>query len=283
MDWDDIKFVRALAEKGSLDLAAAELKVAASTVFRRLKKIEDGLGTSLFDRDRNGYRPTQAGEEVVAAADSVAERIATLEMRLIGAESDLGGVVRLTTPETMWSSLLPILADIRQEHPRILVELIVNATFLNLSRRDADLALRPVNGPPDQLFGRKIGRIGFSVYGPAQGAADGWIALDDTLAHLNQHRWFRQRDPKGDVVMRCDSFLAAQAAVAQGMGRAVLPDFLAATDPGLDRFEALPDQWGTDLWLLTHPELRHSERIKLLMRRIAAGMRARLNDAARID
>jgi len=143
MGWDDLRYVLAVARTGSLAGAARSLGVNHTTVLRRVDAFEKTLGLRLFERLPAGYILTAGGEELIAAARHIHGTVAMLERKLAGQDLRLSGVVRVTTTDTLMSSILPeILAEFRASHSRIQVETAVSNLMLNLTKRDADVAVR---------------------------------------------------------------------------------------------------------------------------------------------
>jgi molybdate transport repressor ModE-like protein len=281
--WDDFRLIKAVAEAGSLPAAAATLGVNHSTVFRRLRQIEAMLGFPLFERHRAGYVLTQAGEEISALASRVDEDITTVTRRLAGQAPAPAGEVRIATSDSLLVDLLmPMLARFREAHPAIRLDLVTGNAALNLSRRDADIAIRATEAPPDTLVGRRMGQIAWAAYGTAapgtwppleellgQGQ---WLSLSDSLGHLKPARFLRGRVPPDRISCKFDSVHALGRGVEAGLGWAYLPCFLGDSRPGMTRLAAPEPEFATDLWLLTHPDLRHTPRIRALMDWLAAGI-----------
>ena len=270
--WDDLLYVLSVGRTGSLSAAARDLGVTHSTVFRRIGKIEAQLRVRLFDRLRDGYAPTAAGETMIALAAEMDEDIVALERRLAGEDLRPSGTLRVTTTDTLIITVAPLLAKFRGLYPEIRVELVTGNEMLNLSRRDADVALRPTANPDETLVGRRLAGVAFAVYGSKQylaavGGGDlnrnhEWVGFDDSLSHLAAYAWLKRNADPERVAMRATSFMAILEGVANGMGLAVLPCYIAARRPELVRVsEPLPDVT-TDLWLLVHDDLRHAARVR---------------------
>src|SRR5579864_5811322 len=150
MSWDDLRLVLAIARRGTLSGAARQLGVTHSTVFRRLEAIERNTGARLFDRFRDGYAPTAAGDAMAAVAARIGEDVLELERRLSGQDLRPSGVVRLTTTDTLALAVaMPHLAAFRAAYPEIRLEIAVTNVVADLRRRDADIALRPTPDPPE--------------------------------------------------------------------------------------------------------------------------------------
>ena len=289
LQWDDFKTIQAIALNRSLSGAARQLKVSHATVFRHLNVIEQRLGVALFEREPGGYRATAAGEDMAAVAARMEAEVQAAERRLAGRDLQLAGTVRLTTTDSLLNSILtPILADFRQRYPAIKLEVVAPSQTFNLSKREADLALRPSNQPPDHLVGRRVGHIRQAVY-LASGKASqlstqsddeaalwqtlDWIGPDDSMGYPILQRWLHQQGLEQRCHYWTDTTLAMQAAVREGLGAAVLPCYLAQTDTQLTRISEPLDAMSTQLWLLTHPDLRHNTRVRALMDHLAEALR----------
>ena len=153
LDWDDLRFFLALARTGSLSAAARDLRVAQSTVGRRLASLETSLGVRLLNRTPDGYQPTLAGEEVRAQAERLETEALSLERTVGGRDNRLSGLVRVTCAETIASYLLaPCFAALHAEHPDMMVELISNPRELSLAMREAE-----ISGAPDAVGSARSG------------------------------------------------------------------------------------------------------------------------------
>jgi DNA-binding transcriptional LysR family regulator len=289
IDWEDLRTVLAVADAASLAAAARALGVNHTTVLRRVNAFEERLGLRLFDRLPSGYALTAGGEELLAVARHMAETVTELERRLSGQDLRLAGSLRVTTTDTLMASVVPpLLAAFRARHPGITVEVATSNAFANLTRRDADVAVRPTADPPQTLIGRRVSGIAFAVYGaPAfrcesePGTAEGepleehpWIGLDDALAGSSVARWMRATLPRAEIALRCDSFLAARAAAEAGLGLAALPCYLGDLSPALVRFSGPVPEMATGLWVLTHEDLRRTARVSAFTE-FAAGVLSR--------
>ena len=281
-DWDNLRFVLAIADAGSLAGAARSLGVNHTTVLRRLAAFEEQLGVRLFERLPTGYVLTAGGEELIAAARSIDDTVTTLGRKLTGQDLRLSGTVRVTTTDTLMGSILPnILADFRTAHPGIGIEVALSNSMANLSRRDADVAIRPAKNPPESLVGRQVGKIAFAVYGSpdymakrqsADAAAHQWVAPDDSLADTSVAAWMRAELRDSEIALRADSLLALRQAAAAGFGLAALPCYLGDVSPGLVRVHPPIPAMETALWILTHEDLRHTARIRAFIDFVAGAL-----------
>lgn len=277
--WDNLLYVLELGRAGSFSAAARALQVNHSTVLRRVASIEQELGVRLFDRQPGGYVPTDAGEAVIAMAEQLEKGVVDLERRLAGQDLRPSGTVRVTTTDTLIDVIVPICASFREEHPEILLELVPASEFFNLSRRDADVALRPSLSVPEHLFGRRVARIAFAPYASplymAESGASGidsthrWLGFDDSLSHIAPHRWLRHNVEPQQIVFRANSFLALVAGARAGMGVALLPCYIVDGDPRLQRLSEPLPELATDLWLLVHDDLRRTARVRVFVDHVA--------------
>ena len=286
MDWDDLRHILALGAAGTLAGAAERLGVHQTTVFRRIGRIEEALGVRLFDRHRDGFSLTPAGEEAAATAERLGVEVDALERRLAGRDTRPSGTVRMTTTDTLLDSVLgPVLAGFRRAYPGIRLEVITGNPFLSLSRRDAEVALRPTDDPPDTLVGRRVADVATAVYAardylaesppPGALAEHDWIVPDDSLAHLKSARWLRRELPDLEPVIRCNSLNGVLAACRGGAGLALLPCIMADSRPDLVRVVEPMDELATGLWLLTHRDLRRVARVRALLDHLHEALAAR--------
>ncbi|MBT8099131.1 MAG: LysR family transcriptional regulator [Gammaproteobacteria bacterium] len=278
-NWDDLRFFRAVAHHGSLAGAARELKVNHSTVFRRLNALESAAGVRLFERLPSGYALTEAGEDMRDSAARIGDLVDDLDRRLVGRDFRLSGTIRLTTTDTLAESLLhPHLRRFQALHPEVVLEVLTDNLFFDLSRRDADVALRPADNPPEHLLGRNLASVAWAVYGASDYlgertaprrmqdlAKHAIISGDDSLAGVPAMQWLRGQVPDAAIAYRASSFGMQFAAARAGCGLAVLPCVLADSAPALQRVLGPIKQLASGLWLLTHTDLRKTARIRAFM------------------
>lgn len=291
--WDDLRLVLEIATAKGMSGAAAALSLDHSTVYRRLGSIEAGLGLKLFERHRSGYSLTPAGEEIVEIAERFEGDITDFERRLRGKSISARGEIRVATADSLLIHLLtPIFARFQKAHPEITLDVVIGNTALNLSRRDADVAIRATDHPPENLVGRRIGTIAWALYRqntpgedlgldratsgevPAESdpASAQWVLLGDEMAGLQVVRTTRKNVPSDRLVYRANSVLALSAAVEAGIGIGHIPCFIGDTSRGLRRMAEPEPEFAAGLWLLTHPDLRQSPRIRTFLDFVAAEM-----------
>lgn len=270
--WDDFRLVKAIAEARSLTGAAEKLALNHSTIFRRLGALEEVLGARLFERSRNGYAPTAAGEEMVSLAQRIGDDIDAFERKAAGRDEKPAGDLRVTTNDTMLVHLLtPIFASFARAFPDIRLDIIIGNQPLNLSRRDADIAVRATNEPPETLVGRRISDIVWARYAPENPDFDidaensRWVGFGDNLAGLWVARLLEEEVGAARIRYRVNTPLGLAEAVAAGIGLGMLPCFIGDRTQGIVRIGEPIKGTGGALWLLTHPDLRHSARVRAFM------------------
>ena len=288
-DWDDLRLVLAIARAGGLSGAAKSLGVNHSTLFRRLNAIEENLGVKLFERLPTGYRPTDAGERLIGAAERIEAEAIALDRELTGRDTRLSGRLRVTSSETLaFRVLTSEIARFRGIHPGIEIELVIDNRPLDLSRREADVALRAARPTQGDLFGRKLADIAWAVYGApdclGRGAPAGpedlagypFVGWGEAALPVKAAAWLVEAIPADAIAYRSSSLLNQLVAAKAGIGLAVLPCYLADPEPGLIR--VLPPIAGltTELWLITHKTLKGTARVRAFMEIVGGGVRRRL-------
>jgi DNA-binding transcriptional LysR family regulator len=277
--WDDFRLVKAIADHDGLTGAAVALGVNHSTVFRRLGQIEEHVGLQLFERRKTGYVATTAGVEMAALAGRVEEDVASFSRRLAGRDVAPSGELRITTTDTLYLHLLlPIFAAFRAAHPAIRLDIVMGNQALNLSKRDADVAIRASDAPGETLVGRRIATLSWAIYGrasdgpmPADGSgpaslfARDWVALGDQLAHVKAARYVRDKVAPERIALRSSAVLGLAEAVEQGLGIGPLPCFIADQRRTLVRLLPPDPEFSTGLWILTHPDIRNAPRVRAFM------------------
>jgi len=278
LNWDDVRLFLALARDGTLSGAARQLGLGVATLSRRIDRMEQVMRVPLFLRHQQGLDLTDQGHALLPRAEAVEAAMTGLR-RDAEAQAEIRGRVRLASIESLISPLvLPALAPLLASNPGLDVEVLYGAAAVNLHRHDADLALRMVPPGAGKLVVRRLGEMGFGLYGPPDGGRPArrvsWPDLDSFRVPFG---WSRAFGGEGGV-LALNTFEAQMAAVRDGMGVGVLPHFLARP-AGLSLLEsALPDgsRMARPLLLVTHAELAASRRVRAVARAVAdAVIRAR--------
>lgn len=270
---DDWLLVARVAEQGSLVLAAQRLGISHATAFRRLGALEQRLGVRLFERRAGRYAASAAGEALAEAGRNMQIQADAALLRVQGQDLRPRGLVRIASTEgVIGGLLLPLLPGLHKALPELQLQCSARNEFHNLSQREADLALRPAPSPPPHLIGQRIAPMRHAVYAQRAKAKrfqrapldqQPWIALDDSAAGSKALLWLVRQLLLEQVALRFSGLLMVRAACLQGLGLAVLPCFLGDAEPGLVRLGEPLAECDSELWLLSHPELRETVRVKV--------------------
>lgn len=279
LDWNDLQVFLAVTRQGSVGGAASFLGINHSTVLRRIAGLEQAFGAQLFERLPSGYAPTAAGQLLAETLAGMPEQIESAQRRLAGTDLEIKGVIRLTTTDTLLHGLLlPHLAAFRAQHPQVELQVVMNNAMLNLTQREADVAVRGTNQPPENLIGRRVGHIDTALYASrayldtledpmvaADPAWPGhrWVATDASLGHLEQAKWLREHVPLERVAVRLDSLVGMVEAVRHGMGLGWLLCPLADRGGDLVRVSEPLAEAATGIWVLSHPQLKGVTRMRV--------------------
>ncbi|EYF08804.1 LysR family transcriptional regulator [Chondromyces apiculatus] len=276
--WDDVRIFLAVHRHGTLGQAGAKLGLDTSTVSRRLTALEAALGARLFERAREGLTATHAGERLLPAAEAMETAHGQLVRDASGIEAEPEGVVRVSAaPGITDLFVAPALVRLRAKHPKIRIELDASARVLDLTRREADLALRSVAPRGAELvMTRLLTARWVPVASDALCAEVGrvrswddlpWITWDTDLASFAPARWIARYAGKAEVVLRTSHFASQFSAAESGLGVLLAPEpylknraltRLRAARALDESVAALP----TDaLWLLGHRALRDVPRV----------------------
>lgn len=279
--WDDLQYVLAVAEHGSLSAAGRALGVNHATVLRRITSFEEEIGLALFERPPGGYRVKGEMREMLAAIESMGRTADRLERVIPTIGKGLEGTIRLTTTDSIADLLLPrILGDFARLHPKLSVDLMVSNRHVDMSRPDAEITLRPTSAPPDGLVGTKICAMGFAVF-----AHPDYLASSPE-ADPQKHRWLAVNLPRsplrdwqdrriGNAVhLSADSFLTLARLAEARLGIAMLPSFVGRSSAKLVPASHFPDHLSFDLWVATHPDLMKTERVATMMAFLADAIAA---------
>jgi DNA-binding transcriptional LysR family regulator len=282
----DLPLILALSRGRTLAVAAERLNVDVSTVFRRLNELEGRLRVRLFDRSPRGYQLTAAGERASAAAESMESELHALDRDITGRDQKLEGSLRVTASETLSHAVLPrLFASFHASHPRIQLILTIDNRVLDLSRREADVALRTRRPTDPALFGRKLANIAWAWYGDAEGgravrrakgsfdfSGRSVVGWDDPGARIAASEWVSTHVPAECIVYRSNSIVNQLMAVRAGIGIALLPCYLADPDPATKRLTPTLGDIAGELWIVTHKDLKGTARIRAFLSIVGEGI-----------
>jgi DNA-binding transcriptional LysR family regulator len=279
VDWDDLKHFLAVARHGGLTEAARVLKISAATVGRRIAVLEGGLGVRLFDRRQTGYTLTEGGESLRQKAEEVEEAVLSLERAAFGRDLRPTGRVRVTTSSEIAATwIAPSIPAFRLAYPGVILEIVESPEVVNLTRREADVALRTVRPTRGDFIIRRVASWNFALYASrAYAAAHGVqpgltdlsngeiISWTEECAHFIGGAWLAQHARGAKIVLATNARRIQVAACKAGVGLAVLPCATADRDPAL--IQLLPPEQVIErqLWLVAHRDLVRTARVRAVM------------------
>lgn len=268
----DLDRLAAIGRLGSIRAAAAELGAHPATLYRWLAALERSVGGPLFYRDGGRLRPTELGEEVISVAEAARIRLTELNRRLAGAAQDLSGKICATTTDSLAPVVCRALAVFGAAYPQVQVELQLSNAPADLGRHEADVAIRPTRHPPETLVGRRVAHFEYGVYAADAAPPPGWIVLDRSLGSIPSSRWLSQHIDDDPVTLVVNSMWAAGEACAAGLGRALLPSYVARR-LGLKLITGPVEGLESAVWMLTHEDLRRSPRVRSFVAEVGATIR----------
>ena len=284
ISWDDLSAILVVARSRSIRRAAETLGVAHTTLARRVEAAERALGVVAFVRSPRGYVPTESGRAIVVHAERMAEEADALGRAVAGRDLTPRGTVRVTMPPVMLTHCVaPSLTVFRKRFPAIRLDLDTGLGLRNLDRQEADVAIRLQNAPLEDLVGVRIGAVlegayatpeVLAVLGAAERSSIGLIAWSDGAAFRNRAARLGLAGLNIDHV--CADVLGQAALAVSGAGIAILPCLVGEAEPRLHRVppgKTIPAQ---AVWVLTHPDLRGSARVRAVSGFLVEILRAAL-------
>ena len=250
-NWDDLRYVLAVNECGSVLQAARRLGVNHATVLRRVTAFEDRHGAALFERTRQGYRLYPDKLPVLRAARAAEAALAEVARLATGESGAVSGAVRITSTDTLTcTTLAQAMHRLEAELGGVRLTLLSSNRHFDFAREAADLAVRPAKTLPDALTGTQVGELSFAVYGAADHRGPyRWLALSGPLARTDAARWMAEMIAPNQTGPGADSFLTLAAMAAQGLGQAVLPRLIGDGNPGLVRLDAGMPAFAVPIWV----------------------------------
>ena len=280
MDWNDLKYFLAVADRGSTLSAARAMRVSQTTVARRIAALEDAIGFPLFEKRQAGYALTPAGETLLERARQVDVAASAFSEAAAAEGRDASGTVRITTQEIFAVTLLaPMLRELHELHPEIHIELDDSHSFLDLGEGEADIGLRSaVSDLGSGVVGRRLGDDDWTLYCSRDYAAK--HGVPKTRAELKKHAfiggggpklwnaysaWLHQLGLDDRVIMHHASAMGLMSAIRSGLGIAVLPAIVADAEPDLIQCTPPRSDHGRSMWLVTHERVRHTPRVRVVI------------------
>ena len=271
MDWDDLRILLALSRHQTFVKTARALNVTHSTVSRRIKGLEDAVAARLIDRIPEGVRLTDAGQALVKAATTMEQEVLTTEGKIKGRDGQLSGTLRVALLDVIAVRLADVMVDFTRAHPDVDLELVASNEPVDLGRREADVAIRVTDRPPEHLWGHRLVHFEYAVYiapglapAKAEWATLPWVGWTEEARARLTERWMAENVPEARVAIRVDSVEAMIAMVRAGAGAALLPTSLADS-VDLERRSSILPGLGIDLWALAPVDLREAARVRAFM------------------
>lgn len=275
LEWSDLNVILAVCRAGSLSGAARILGNNHSTVFRKINAIEQKTGVRFFERLQDGYAMTDAGRTAMHYAERIECEVHALGREVLGQDMRLQGKIRVTAPEGFSMLLAPVLFhEFLNKHPDVSFEINGGLSAADLGRREADIAIRATPKPPDTSLGRKVCDFRFAIYAtPAYAKKhkdiplqeQRWCFITGVVDWLVPYIWKKKEQGEARTVFSSSSAMSVLNAAAEGMGLTVMSCYLADGYKNLVRVTEPIEPLTVELWLLTHPDLRHTARVKALM------------------
>lgn len=265
MNWDDLRYVLAVCRTGTLAAAARTMKVDATTVGRRINAIETELNARLFERTASGHVPTVSGHAAIAHAEAIEKATLALVQQIEGSDLRVEGAVRVSGLDAAFDNLIiPRLPLLLNQHPGLEVTFSSNLALVDLSRREADIALRNVQPTHPDSIGRRLGRVAQAAYAARNltlTEQPPLIALPDEHGETSFSKMLLKLFPDGRIVARGSTESHMYALARSGVGIAVLDCFVGDRDPGLRR--VLPDAVASQVvWAETNVAMARAPRIR---------------------
>lgn len=274
-DWNDLKYLLALARHGSTIAAGKALGTSQSTVHRRLEELERRLGQTLVTRQASGYRLTKQGNTLLPFAERIEAAVGDFQRRATDVEQDMQGAIRVTCPEPIVIRMTQsgLIERFHARYPHLRVEFVTSDRYLDLSKGEVDIAFRS-GDTDDELIGRKIADSLWAVYASrayverhgAPGCIEDLpqhllVGFDEKLAGHRAAQWLRGVAPDAKMPVRTNSVLGLVSAVKSGAGLGPLPTALGDAEPDLIRVLGPVPELTRSWRLLTHPDIRRVPRI----------------------
>jgi DNA-binding transcriptional LysR family regulator len=271
-DWEDLRHFTVFAQEKSLSAAARQLKVDHATVARRVAALEGALRLKLVERRPRAYFLTSDGERIAELGKRMELESFAVQRTASAGQSSVAGDVAVSAPPTMAARLIaPRLGELRERYPDLLIQLYGDTRNVSLVRREADIAIRLSRPVDAELVVRKLATVTFSLYASRTYLAShgddarAYIAYDASMDDTPQQTWLRAQANPVHIVLRSNDLAVQAAAVAAGVGIAVLPDFMGGQDERLVRLPHTGAALEREVWIAVHNDLRHAPRIQAVM------------------
>lgn len=276
-NWDDYRYVLAVARHGSVSGAARDLGVNHATVLRRVAGIEHRLGVELFEKSVRGYEIAPEKLRLIEAAREVEAAVGAVERLAQAGEAPLAGVLRITSTDVLCSVLLPrIVTRLTHQSSDLSFELLSTNAHLDLSRLHADVTVRPAYKLPEDLFGDVATQMGFAFYASEDVDMNEWLGLSGMIGRAGfAQKYHEALEHEGrHIAAAADSFLTLKTMAEAGLGCAMLPAIIGDQTPSLRRIAAPVDIPPVPIFVASHADLADAPRLRHARSRIGAALEA---------
>ncbi|WP_419176819.1 LysR family transcriptional regulator [Desulfosediminicola sp.] len=278
-NWDDYLYFLRVARLGSLSAASKSLQVNHSTVLRRINSLEEKLEARLFERLNSGYVLTQSGKEILSRVDHIEGEFLAIERTISGRDIRYEGKIKLSTTDTLGEYWLPpYVKKFKELQPGIQLDIDIRTDYTDLTKREADIALVAVNRHPEYVVGKSLAPIRLKLYATReyiqthgkptsheQLAEHRILILNERLGRIGFNEWLKNLVPKSAIALSCNMLTTLYHYTHQGLGIAPLPTYVGDQDKDLVAVLDVPEKFHHKIWMLTHPDLRNTMRIKAFM------------------
>lgn len=276
-NWDDYRVFIALAEAGTLAQAGKNLGVQHTTVLRRINALEARLSVRLFERFKSGYVLTAPGERMFETLKHLKDDIYDAERQVLGEDIKLSGTIKISTTDTIGYFWLPEkVKKFKALYPEIILDIDITTRHTNLTKREADIAIPAINRQPDYMIGRELAPMTLKLYAhkdydacdirPENYKNHAFLLPNDDLARLPVNVFIRKHIQEKQIVMVSDKLTGLYHFCCQGLGIAPLPSYVGDNDKNLKAVGVIPQHIQKNaIWILTHPDLKNTARIKAFM------------------
>ena len=274
MEWSDLRIFLAIAREGTLGAAARKLGQSQPTMGRRLRALEAAVGQTLFQRTDEGFVLTDEGSSVLSHAERIEEEALALHRELAGQDRQLDGTLRVSSSDWFGIHVLtPVFAEFAKLQPGVVIELLTDARFYSLARREADIAFRITKFEEPEVISRKLMHIDYAAYlksgikvpRPGDGTGTPLIIMDTAFSGMPDAVWLQRILPNAHVISRSNNRDVQARMCACGIGVAVLPRPLGDKLAGVRRIDLGEQPPGRDTYMGYHRDLKRLARLRALL------------------
>lgn len=281
VNWSDLQVLLVFQREGTLEKAAAKLEIDISTVSRRIRALEAALGLRIVENIGGRLVLTAYGEQAIQAAEAMEAESDNLQRAALGGDNALSGVLRVALLSIFVLFHADLLSKFEVAYPRITLEMAAGTSRVHsLARRETDVAIRVARQPDDALVGMKALHVEYAVYAHSAIAdiSSGrwetlpWIGWDPSVNARVIDAWMEKHVPANQVRCRVDTLVSQYLMAEAGCGACILPMVYAELSNKLVRLSDALDGFDTDIWLLTHRDLRRNRRVQAFLEHVYQGL-----------